>query len=339
MRHLYIGTYTQRESQSIYICRLDPATGALTLAGTAEDKLNPSFLTLDPIGRHLYAANELTDGAVASYAVDPATGALTLVNRQPTHGAHPCHVSIAGDSLILTNYSGGSVAALPIRPDGVLSPAASFVQHEGAGPTERQTSPHPHSALHVGGFVYVPDLGLDRVVIYRLAAGELVPHGFAELAPGSGPRHLEVSPDGRLLYLANELNSTVTVLRRDLTTGALESIQTLSTLPPDYTGVNYPADLHLHPSGRLLYLSNREHDTIALFTVDGDSGLLTPAGHFPTGGRWCRSFAIDPSGRYLVAAHQKSDTVVTLAIDPETGALSPTDHSLQIPVPVCVCIA
>lgn len=369
MRYLYIGTYTQHESQGIYICRFDPATGAIEVAGTAKDHLNPSFLTLDPTGRHLYAANEMVDGAVASYAVDPETGALTLMGRQasrgsssedgaslapqeveprrgkaaedrtPPAGAHPCHVSIAGDSLLVTNYTGGSVAALPILPGGALGPASSFVQHEGAGPTERQTGPHPHSALHVGGFVYVPDLGLDRVVIYRLAASELVPHEFAQLAPGSGPRHLAATPDGGTLYLANELNSTVTVLRREAETGLLEAMQTLPTLPPDYTGINYPADLHLHPSGRFLYLSNREHDSIALFTVDAESSLLTPAGHFPTGGRWCRSFAIDPSGRFLMAAHQKSDSVVSLAIDQTTGALRPTGHSVPIPVPVSVCFA
>lgn len=337
MHHLYIGTYTQHESQGIYICNFDPSTGAIALTGTAEDRLNPSFLTLDPTGRHLYAANEMVEGAVASYAIDPETGALTLVNRQPSGGAHPCHVSLAGESLLVTNYSGGSVAALPIQPDGSLGSATGFAQHEGVGPTERQTGPHPHSALYLGGFVYVPDLGLDRVVIYRLVDGELRPTSHVQLAPGSGPRHLAASSDGGTLYLANELNSTVTVLRRDATTGALDPVQTVPTLPPGYEGINYPADLHLHPSGRFLYLSNREQDSIALFTVDAGTGQLAPAGHFQTGGRWCRSFAIDPAGRFLVAAHQKSDSVVSLAIDQVTGALTPTGHSVQIPVPVSVC--
>lgn len=335
MRHLYIGTYSQHESQGIYICRFDPSTGAIEIAG-AEGDSNPSFLILDPTGRRLYAVNELVDGAVAAYAVDGETGALTLIGRVDSKGAHPCHLSIAGDALLVANYSGGSVAALPIRPDGSLGPATGFAQHEGAGPTERQTSPHPHSALYLDGFVYVPDLGLDRVVIYRLAQGELIPASYAQLAPGSGPRHLAASADGRRLYLANELDSTVTVLQRDGESGALDAVQSLSTLPPGYEGINYPADLHLHPSGRFLYLSNREHDSIALFLVDGSSGRLTAAGHFPSGGRWPRSFGIDPTGQYLVAAHQKSDSVVSHRIDPATGALAPTGHSVQIPVPVCV---
>ncbi|HLO03035.1 MAG TPA: lactonase family protein, partial [Symbiobacteriaceae bacterium] len=246
------------------------------------------------------------------------------------------HVSIAGDSLLVTNYGGGTVAALPIQPDGSLGPATGFAQHEGSGPTARQAGPHPHSALYSSGFVYVPDLGLDRVVIYRLVEGELIPASFAALPPGSGPRHLAAGSGDRLLYLVNELNSTVTVFQRDGETGALEAVQTVSTLPAGYAGINYPADIHLHPSGRFLYVSNREHDSIALFLVEAQSGLLSPAGHFPSGGRWPRSFGIDPTGRFLVAAHQKSDSVVSLAIDQASGALTPTGHSLSIPVPVCV---
>lgn len=333
---LYIGTYTQNGSQGIHLGELDPTSGAITMTGAVDDRLNPSFLVLHPSGRFLYAVNELVDGAVAAYAIDAQTGALALIGRQSSGGAHPCHLSIVGDTLLVANYSGGTVAALPIQPDGSLGSATGIAQHEGTGPTARQAGPHPHAALCINGFVYVPDLGLDQVLIYRLVAGELLPTSSIRLAPGSGPRHLAVGAGGRLLYLANELDSTVTVLRRDAQTGGLEAVQTVSTLPPAYEGVNYPADLHLHPSGRFLYVSNREHDSIALFLVDAGSGALSPAGHFPSGGRWPRSFGIDPTGRFLVAAHQKSDTIVSHAIDQETGALRPTGYLVSIPVPVCV---
>lgn len=338
MRHLYIGTYTQNESEGIYICRLDPSSGAIQITGTAPDQSNPSFLAVDPSGLYLYAANELADGTISSYAIAPETGALTLIGRQSSRGAHPCHISIAGHSLLVANYGGGSVAALPILPDGSLGAATGYAQHSGAGSTQRQSGPHPHCAVLVGGSVYVPDLGLDKVMIYRLAGGELIPNevAYAALAPGAGPRHVASGSDGRTLYVVNELDSTVTVLRRDAQTGALDPMQTVSTLPEGYEGVNYPAEIQLHPSGRFLYVSNREHDSIGLFLVDAATGALRPAGHSPSGGRWPRSFGIDETGRFLVAAHQRSETVVSFAIDQATGELSPTGHAVQIPVPVCV---
>lgn len=339
---LFIGTYTQTGSEGIYTCSLDPETGALAITATTADQ-NPSWLTLHPNGRQLYAASELAQGAVSAYAIDQDSGALTPLGPRGANsskGAHPCHLAIAGGSLIATNYSGGSLTALPIQPDGSLGGATTFLQHTGRGPTERQASPHPHSSLPVGDLLYVADLGLDQIKLYQLVEGDLRPHDppFVALEPGAGPRHMAISHNQRFLYVANELNSTLCSFKR-LPDGSLEPLQSLSTLPAAYEGINYPADIHLHPSGRFLYLSNREHDSIARFAVDPESGALTPAGHFPSGGRWPRSFAIDPTGRYLVAAHQKGDSVVSHRIEPESGALTPTGHSLAIPTPVCVQFA
>jgi 6-phosphogluconolactonase len=336
----YVGTYTQRGSQGIYTCTLDQDTGAVTAAGASADQLNPSFLAFSPDGRFLYAANEMDEGAVSAWAVAPGTGALTLLGRQPSRGAHPCHVSVAGPYLLVANYSGGTVTVLPILADGSLGEPVDTVQHSGSSVTDRQQGPHPHSVLAhpAGTWVYVPDLGLDRVVGYRLENGRLVPAdgAGAATAAGAGPRHLTFDAAGRRTYLINELDSTVTVWRVDPDTGALTFLQTVGTLPEGHSGTNWPADIHLHPSGRFLYGSNREQDSIAIFRVDAGTGALEFAGHSPSGGRWPRSFAIDPTGRYLLAAHQHGDTIVTFRIDPETGVLEPTGHEVAVPAPVCI---
>jgi len=334
----YVGTYTERGSEGIYIGRLDAATGSISIAGSAHDQLSPSFVVIDPTGRYLYAANEREEGAVSAYVIDPVTYGLTFLGRQATRGANPCHVSLAGGSLLTANYTGGSVVAFPVMADGSLDPASDWVQHTGSGVTDRQTGPHPHSVFpHPSGdWLYVPDLGLDRILIYRLDAGKLLPHGVAALAPGAGPRHVAFGAGGRLAYVINELDSTITAFTADAQTGALEPLQTVSALPDGFTGTSYCADIHMHPSGRFLYGSNRGHDSIAIFAVDPDTGALTPAGHCPTGGLWPRNFALDPSGQFVLAANQHSDTIVTLRIDQKTGGLTPTGQVANVPSPVCI---
>jgi 6-phosphogluconolactonase len=334
----YVGTYTQRGSQGIYTGALDLTTGAVSITGSAADPFNPSFVVMHPNGRFLYAVNETEQGAVAAYAADPATGGLTLLNRQPSQGAHPCHLSIADGHLLVANYSGGTIAALPIRGDGSLGKPSSMVRHSGAGPTERQQGSHPHMILPgpTGQWLYVPDLGLDQVLLYKLQDGKLEPGAAVGVTPGAGPRHLTFDQAGRFAYLINELDSTVIAFRVDSATGALDPLQTVPTLPAGATGKNWPAGILLHPTGRFLYASNREQDSIALFLVDPTNGRLTPAGHFPSGGRWPRGFAIDPTGRFLLAAHQHGDSIVSFAIEPETGALTPTGHEAQVPAPVCI---
>lgn len=340
MQHLlfYVGTYTERGSQGIYTCVLDSSSGAVHVTGSAADPFNPSFVVLHPNGRSLYGVNETNEGAVAAWAVEPETGTLTLLNRQPSLGAHPCHLSVADGHLLVANYSGGTVTALPIREDGSLGEPSSTVRHSGSGPTGRQQSPHPHMILPgpTGRWLYVPDLGLDQVLLYEWHNGQLKPGATVAVTPAAGPRHLTFDRTGRFAYLINELDSTVIAFRVDGASGALEAFQTVPTLPAGATGPNWPAGILLHPSGRFLYASNREHDNIAIYQVDAGTGALTPAGHVPSGGRWPRAFAIDPTGRYLAAAHQHGDTIVTFAIDPETGALTPTGHVAQVPAPVCI---
>jgi len=348
---VYVGTYTKAEGGGIHLGRLDMESGELRMEGVAAPAKNPSFLALDSRCRFLYAVNEIAEyanrrsGAVSAYDVDPATGALTLRGSRPSHGRGPCHVSVdPSDRFVLVaNYTEGSIALFPIRPDGTLGEAAATVQHEGSGPhPTRQKGPHAHSiyADPTGRFVFAVDLGLDRVMIYRLDpdTGSLAPNDppFVELAPGAGPRHMEFHPNGRFAYVINELGNTITAFAFDPEEGALDEIQTVPTLPDDFEGENTTADIHITPSGAFLYGSNRGHNSLAVFRVDGTTGKLEPVGHEPTQGKTPRNFGIDPTGTFLLAANQDSDTIVGFRIDPDTGRLTPTGHAVSVPKPVCV---
>jgi 6-phosphogluconolactonase len=350
---VYVGTYTQRlphvngTAEGVYLYELDLATGALHRRSTAGGVVNPSFVTLAAAGRRLYAVQEVGEyegqpgGAVSAFAVDEGSGALMLLNSQPTHGAHPCFVSVdrSGRWALVANYSGANVTVLPIGDDGALGPPASVTQHHGT-PTHHD-APHPHSIVSAGDHVLVPDCGLDMIAIYRLdaATGALAPahHPRFALAAGAGPRHLAFHPSRPLIYCINERNSTVTALSYDAEAGALHALQTLSTLPAGFEGGNSTADIHVHPSGRFLYGTNRGHNSLARFTI-GDDGLLTPAGHASTQGKTPRNFAIDPTGALLLAANQDSDSVVSFRIDQDTGALTPL-ATTAVPSPVCLCFA
>lgn len=347
---LYIGTYTGAESKGIYLSRFDAQTGKLSPAELAAEVPSPSFLAIAPGGKFVYAVSEIGDfegkktGAVAALAVDPVTGKLTLLNKQPSAGAGPCHVTVdqSGRHVLVANYGGGSVASLPIAPDGRLGPATSAIQHQGKSVNpQRQEGPHGHSINldAAGRFALAADLGLDQVLVYRFDAqrGTLTPHDppAAHLAPGAGPRHFAFHPNGRYAYVINELASTVTAFVYDAAAGTLRQLQTISTLPQEVPG-NSTADIHVHPSGKFLYGSNRGHDSIAVFRVDPASGKLTAAGHQKTGGRTPRNFSLDPTGKFLLAANQDSNDVTVFRIDPATGALAPTGERLQVGRPVCL---
>jgi 6-phosphogluconolactonase len=353
---VYFGTYTGPASKGIYVSRFDPATGGLAPAELAADTVNPSFLAASPDGRFLYSVNEVGEfqgkksGFASAFAIDRATGRLTLLNQSSTGGADPCHANVdrSGRSLLVANYSGGSIAALPIGPDGRLGAASSVVQHKGSSVNrERQEGPHAHSIEldAANRFALVDDLGLDKVLVYRFdpVRGTLTPHEppSASVAPGSGPRHLAFHPDGRHVYVINEMLLTITAFRFDPERGVLEQLQTLSTLPagvaprPEYS----TAEVRVHPSGRFLYGSNRGHDTIAVFAIDGKTGSLTPIEHVPTGGKTPRNFTLDPTGAYLLAANQGSDSVVVFRIDGATGRLKATGQTLRVGSPVCVTFA
>jgi 6-phosphogluconolactonase len=347
---VYVGTYTDAGSKGIYRLRLDLATGALSPEGEPTPAVNPSFLALHPSRRFLYAVSEVggkpeESGAVSAFAVDAQTGSLTLLNQQPSGGAGPCHISLdtAGRNLLVANYGGGTVAALPIGTDGRLGPPASVIRHQGQSVNaSRQKAPHAHfiAVDAANRHALAADLGLDKVLVYRFDAskGTLVPNDppAAVLAPGAGPRHLAQHPNGRRVYVANELLSTVTVFDYDAARGSLTEKQTLSSLPADFKGTSYPAEIVVSPDGRFLYISNRGHDSIGIFRIDGTSGQLTLVGHEPTQGNWPRNFAIDPTGAFLLVANQRADNVVVFRIDAASGRLAPVGTSVRISHPACV---
>lgn len=353
-RLVYVGTYTNSKtspSEGVYKLEFDPATGALTPLGVAGKADSPSFLAFSPDGKHLYAAEETGDyqgekaGSIAAFAVDPRTGDLKLLNRQSSKGAHPCHVSIdpTGKVVLTANYSGGSVACLPVDPDGSLRPASAVIQHQGHGAdASRQKGPHAHSANFgpAGKLAFVADLGLDKVMIYDVDAetGKLSPHepASAKVEPGRGPRHLAWAPSGKFAYVITEMGGTVDVFAYDSGKGELKEIQSITTLPADNKTKPGCAEVVVHPSGKFVYGSNRGHDSLAIYKADPATGKLTAAGWTPTGGKNPRNFVIDPTGGWLLAANQDSDSILVFKIDQETGGLTPTGSPTKLPKPVCI---
>jgi 6-phosphogluconolactonase len=340
---LYVGTYTD----NIYLVRMDRRSGELLQVGSVDAGPRPSFITIHPNGggRVLYSVNEIEKGAVTAFAVDTATGGLTRLSEQPSLGGSPCYVSVdrSGRALLVANYGGGNVALLPIEPNGSLA-AAHMVQHTGKGPNaQRQEAPHAHCILpdRSNRFALAADLGADRVFVYRLDLdGNALRHvGDAVMRPGAGPRHIAFHPTLPRVFVANELDSTVATLRFDAERGALAPLGAVATLPAGSTGTNYPADIHVAPNGRTLYVSNRGHNTIALFAVAAATGALTLEQVVPTEGDWPRNFSLDPSGRWLLVANQRSNSVVVFRRDPQNGRLTPTRQRLEIPSPVCLRFA
>src|SRR6266567_2439241 len=282
---LYVGTY----SESIYLVRMDRRSGELVRVGAVNAGANPSFLSIHPNGRVLYAVNELEPtGAVSAFAIESGTGALTRLNEQPSGGGAPCYVSVdrSGRALLVANYGGGSVALLPLEPD------AKSLRH--------------------------------------------IEEGDAVMRPGAGPRHLAFHPTLPLVFVANELDSTVATLRFDSARGALSPQDTRSTLPAGWNGTNYPADIHVAASGRTLYVSNRGHNSIAVFSVAEPTGALALDQVISTVGDWPRNFSLDPTGLWLLVANQRSDSVVVFGRDPDNGRLTSTRQRIAIPSPVCL---
>jgi len=344
---VYVGSFTGK-GEGIYIYQMNPATGALSAVGQATSVANPLFLALDPQKRFLYAIEELAGhaGSVGAFAVDGASGSLTFLNRQSSEGDGPAHLSVepSGRFVLVANYVGGTVATLPIRPDGQLGPATDVVTHEGeAGPNrERQSHPHPHMILSdpSGRWVLVNDLGLDRTFVYHLdrASGKLILNSppFAAARPGAGPRHLAFHPSGRYVYVINELDSTLVAFAFETERGVLRPIQTLSTLPKGFAGNNIAGQVLVVPSGKFVYGSNRGYDSVVVFSIHPQSGELTFIGHQWTRGQTPRYFEIDASGCFLLAANLNSDNIVAFRIDLATGKLKPTGGFVPVGNPICI---
>jgi len=351
----YVGTYTEEKgstSKGIYAYRYDADTGQITPLGLAAETTNPSWVTLHPNGRFLYAVNEVgnykgpNSGGVSAFSIDRATGKLTFLNEVSSRGADPCYAVVdkTGKYVLVANYTSGSVAVFPIHDDGSLGDASAFVQHTGHGTNpERQEGPHAHS-INLGSdnrFAMVDDLGLDELLVYKFdsAKGSLTPSDppFAKLDPGSGPRHFALHPSGKFAYVVSEMKGTVTVFSNNAKTGALQPLQTISTLPKDFTGSIEDAEIEVHPSGKFVYASNRgDANSIAVYAIDPNKGTLTTVEIAPTQGKTPRSFEIDPTGQLLFAANEKSNNLVVFRIDQKTGHLTPTGQVLDVSEPVCV---
>ncbi len=343
----YLGTYTKPGgSRGIYRGSLDTATGELKLLGLAGEAKNPSFLAVHPGGKFLYAAMEQDGGAVGAFAIE-TDGSLRPLNEQSSRGPGNCFVAVdaGGKNVFAANYSAGSVASLPIRADGSVGAATGFVQHTGHGANpSRQKEPHAHSFYPNGNFAYACDLGTDDIFVYRFdaATGTLTPNDppSGKVPSGSGPRHLAFHPQGGFAYVNNEITCTVTAFAHDAARGTLNEVQTISTLPEGYaqTGKDSTAEIFCHPNGRFLYVSNRGHDSIAVFAIGAD-GKLTQVQVAPAKVVEPRGFALSPDGGWLVAAGQNSNTLASHKIDPATGRLTPAATVAGIGAPVCVVFA
>lgn len=349
---VFVGTYTGGDSISkgVHSCEFDAETGKLSEPVLAAELINPSFLAIHPSGKYLYAVNEVSEGpgrgngAVTALTIN-ADGTLTKINHQASEGGAPCHCNVdsTGTNLLIANYGGGNVAVYPISEDGSLKPVSCNIQHEGSSVDKsRQGAPHAHS-INISSdnkFAYAADLGLDKIMIYKLdaEAHTLTPASqpAALVTPGGGPRHFAIHPSSKFAYTNNEITMVVTGFSRNPEDGSLKAIQEISTIPAGFDGRKSTAECLVHPSGKFLYVSNRGHETITAFTIDQETGLLTYVENEPTGGKEPRNFFIDPSGKWLLAENQNSDTVYVFSIDQQTGALKPTGDFVTVGRPVCI---
>jgi 6-phosphogluconolactonase len=354
---VYVGTYTGQKSKGIYFYKLKTRdlevsqNQTLEPLGLAAQTPSPSFLEIDHQRRLLFTVNEVSEfagqpsGSVSAFSIDPGTGRLTLLNQRASMGTGPCHLVLDKPRrhLLVANYGSGSVAVLPVGEDGRLDEASDVVQHAGRSVNpRRQEGPHAHCVTFdpAGRFLFVCDLGLDKVMIYRFDAdqGKLMPHepAFATVKPGAGPRHMAFRPDGRFAYVLNELDSTITTFAYDADAGKLTELQAVSTLPPSYDGANSTAEIAVHPNGKYLYASNRGHESVVLFKIDAENGALTYVEEQGTGGKTPRHFGLDREAKYLTIANQATDTLLVCRIDEGNGRLKPSGVFVDAPTPVCV---
>lgn len=347
---MYVGTYTGGDTKGIYAYRFDHRTGKLAPLGLMAETPDPTFLALDPAGKHLYAINEVNEfqgkhtGSITAYAVDRSTGKLTMLNQVSTGGPGPCAVAVdkTGKAVFVANYAGGSFASYPIEADGKVGALATFIQDKGSSiDKSRQEGPHAHSVVLSpdNRFLLGGDLGLDHVQVFRVdvATGKISPNDppFAKVKAGSGPRHLVFAPDGKHVYVVSEMGEIVTTFAYDAARGALTAIDEVSALPADFHGSSSGAEIQIDAHGRHVYSSNRGQDSISVFNVDPKTAKLTLAQTESTQGKTPRFFCLDPSGRYLIAGNQDTNTIVTFHVDPRSGKLTPTGDKYDLGKPVC----
>lgn len=357
---VFVGTYTQPikfgtgetfygKGKGIDVLKFDSQTGFIKYFTSEEGIINPSYIEVSRSKKYLYAVNEIkeykgeTTGTVSAFKINKTTGKLDYINLQKTHGTDPCHVNVNEDEthIFVSNYMSGSVSVFPIADNGGIEECTQFIQHKGSSvDAVRQSGPHAHSLVfdRNNNFAFVPNLGIDKLMIYKTNFYE---EGFIlnsekefKVFPGSGPRHCEFDASNRHCYLINELASSISVLDYD-GEGDFEIKQNISTLIEPYDGDNICADIHLTPNGKFLYGSNRGHNSIAIYHVDELTGILTYVSFINCGGKTPRNFAVDPSGRFLLVANQDSDNIVSFAIDQENGGLNEV-MNIKITTPVCI---
>jgi len=333
---VYLGTYTGKESKGIYQCELNLKDGSLSAASLAAETSSPSFLAIHPNKKFMYAVNE-SDAKISAFAIDATTGNLTFLNSQPSQGAAPCHLIVdpTGKHVLAANYTGGSCLSIPIEADGKLGNTSSFQQHQGP-----KKNGHSINLDRANKFALCCDLGLDKVIVYAFDAihGTLKPHGAFNTPKGAGPRHFAWSLDGKRAYINGESDLTIIACDYDADKGQLTQKQVLSTLPKDVLRKGgSTAETVVHPSGKFVYVSNRDpYNSIAIFSIDPNTGELTATGHQSTGIKTPRNFSIEPTGKYMLVANQSGGNVSVFRIDPSTGQLTTTESSVRVDSPVCV---
>jgi 6-phosphogluconolactonase len=347
----YIGTYTNSHSKGIYAFRFDASTGKLTPIGLAAETTSQDFLAIHPNQRYLYAVKDgngssgKNAGAVSAFLINRTTGELRLLNEVSSGGSGPCHLTVdqTGKNVLVANYTGGSVAVLSVNEDGSLRDATAFIQHTGSSVSkERQEAPHVHCIRTSpdNRFALAADLGLDEVLVYRFdpVRGSLAPNDpqFVKIAPGAGPRHFAFHPNGKFVYVVNELQCTLSAFSYNSAHGFLNELQTVSTLPDGYkvTKDDSAAEIVVHPSGKFVYSSNRGYDGLAVFAIASTTGMVTALQQISTQGKTPRGFGIDPTGSYLIACNQDSDSLVVFRIDPQNGKLTPAGQKVRAYTPV-----
>lgn len=341
----YVGTFTSEGAEGVYLCGFDENSGEISLLNTFKGLDNPSFLKISPNQKYLYVATRSSDaiepsgGFVVAYSIND-DGSLKFLNKQVSNGVEPCHVDVSADGKFVATatYGGGTTSVYPVNKDGSIQPASSVIVNKGSGPDKsRQDKPHAHSIKFApfGDQVFSADLGTDQVNIYYLENDKLVQHGqaFMKLDPGSGPRHFDFYPGEKVIFVINELKSTITSF--ELKGEEWTKLQTISTLPKEFKGTSYCADIHISSDRKFLYGSNRGHNSIAIFSID-QSKKLTSAGFVSVEGNWPRNFTLTPDGNFLLVANQKSGNITVFKINKNTGIPEFTGKEIKLPSPVCL---
>lgn len=346
--YLFVGTYTSSGSKGVYVYRFDAATGKAEAVSNTEGIANPSYLAISPNKKFIYAVNETggaTPGSVSAFSFDQKTGKLAFINKQPSGGDGPCYITVSKNNkwALVANYSGGSLAALPIDANGSLKPLSQLIQHAGKGADEkRQEKPHVHSTIlsPQQDYLFSPDLGLDKVFTYAFkpSADKPLTDGqppFTETVSKAGPRHMTFSPNEKFAYLIEELSGTVVAY--GYSNGKLTMLQSILAHPADFKGTLGSADIHVSPDGKFLYASNRgDENTLSIFSIDPKTGKLESKGYQSTLGKAPRNFIIDPTGNYLLVANQQTNNIVIFKRNKETGLLTEAGEQIKIPLPVCL---